>query len=152
MEADGEVVPAIHSVLLEQDEMALLDPKKEEPAKFLDLTRKPLGLDELGRMLRNSIAHYTVAEGDPSALLELVRGAASSLVWPTASAEERRQVVDAVRAGHEAARQSGRFVQWDADQVGPDDASAMLSTRIEGCIRSRVPQLFPELAEVKLFV
>ncbi|PKO21131.1 MAG: hypothetical protein CVU38_16355 [Chloroflexi bacterium HGW-Chloroflexi-1] len=100
VEADGEVVPAIHSVLLEQDEMALLDPKKEELAKFLDLTRKPvvvrsrsettatvevngvrtatpekllidlyfdlsrgylnLGLDEFGRMLRNSIAHYAL--------------------------------------------------------------------------------------------
>jgi hypothetical protein len=74
---------------------------------------------------------------DPEAYID-------DLVPTAASAQDRRQVVEEVRAEHEAALRSGRFVQLDADCVGRDE--------IESCIRSRVPQLFPELAGVKLYL
>jgi len=74
------------------------------------------------------------------------------LVSPEASAEYRQEVMDRIRAEHEEALQSGRFIRLDTDHVGADDASATLSTRIERCIKTRVPLLFPELAEVTLYV
>jgi len=82
------------------------------------------------------------------------------LVSPEASAEYRQEVMDRIRAEHEEALQSGRFIQLDTNHVGADDASATpstalrawLSTRIKRCIKARVPELFPELAEVTLYV
>ncbi|MFQ6013959.1 MAG: hypothetical protein ACE5NP_00775 [Anaerolineae bacterium] len=75
--------------------------------------------------------------GDPETYIE-------DLISPEASAEYRQEVMDRIRAEHEEAFQSGRFIRLDTDHVGADE--------IERCIKTRVPELFPELADVALYV
>jgi hypothetical protein len=68
----------------------------------------------------------------------------ADLVPPEASLEYRQQVVERIRAEHEAALRSGRFVKLDTDHVGIKE--------IEQCIRARVPALFPELVGARLYL
>jgi len=69
---------------------------------------------------------------------------AEDLVPPDASVEYRQQVLARIRAGHEQALQSGRFIQLDTDHVGADE--------VEHSIRTHLPKLFPELTGLKLYV
>ena len=66
------------------------------------------------------------------------------LVSSDTSVEYRQEVVGRIRAEHEKALRSGRFIQLDTDHVRADE--------IEERIRTRLRELFPELVEVDLYV
>jgi len=75
---------------------------------------------------------------------EDTEGYVQDLVPPDAAVEYRQQVIDRIRAEHEQALQSGRFIQLDTDHVGVDE--------VEHSIRAYLPKLFPELIRLNLYV